>query len=370
MDKINNNQNWLNTSEDRFHALVDLAPDAIFVVNRNGEIEYLNNQASDLFGYTFSELVGQKIELIIPENFSDHHLLREKYFNSPVVRTMGIGLELFGVAKNGRLIPVGISLSPFHTNDGIMVIATVRDITFRKQAEEEIKKLNSELLSLDHAKTIFLQIISHELRTPLHGIISFTNLIRKKIDSPELLLYVDYLHKLSERLENFTNNALNITKLRLKEYEFKYETTYINAVIESIIERNEDMINEKGLSFHILGAKDISIVVDRELFSICIHNIVINALKYSPIRGVITIESNISDTHVEVDISDQGEGFSKESLERQFKLFASEDQHFDENIGLGLALSKMIMDSFSGEIKIGNNISGGAHVQLSIPITK
>lgn len=367
MDNINNNQNWLNTSEDRFHALVDLAPDAIFVVNRNGKIEYSNNQASELFGYSFSELVGQKIELIIPEDFSNHHLLREKYFNSPVVRTMGIGLELSGVAKNGRLIPVGISLSPFHTNEGLMVIATVRDITFRKQAEQEIKKLNSELVSLDHAKTIFLQIISHELRTPLHGIIGFTNLIREKIDSPELLLYVEYLHKLSERLENFTNNALNITKLRLKEYEFKYETTYINSVIESIIERNEDMIKEKVLSFNIRCAEDISIFFDRELFSICIHNIVINAIKYNPTGGVITIESNISDTHVDIDISDQGEGFSKESLERQFKLFASEDQHFDENIGLGLALCKMILDCFSGEIKLGNNINGGARVHLSLP---
>lgn len=367
MDNINLDRNINNSSEDNFHALVDHAPDAIFVVNKNGVIEYANNQATEVFGYSFSELVGQQIELLIPENFSTHHLLRQQYFNSPSVRTMGIGLELSGITKDRRVLPVGISLSPFVNGVGLKVIATVRDISFRKQAENEIKKLNSELLSLDHAKTMFLQIISHELRTPLHGIISFTNMIKEKIDSPELLSYFEYLTKLSERLENFTDNALNITKLRLNEYEFLYEKIPLQFLINTLIKKNNDLINEKGLTINTKIDESISLFVDKELISICFYNICNNAIKFSPIGGEITIIGKKLDSDIEIAFIDTGSGFSDESLERQFKLFATENQHFDENIGLGLALCKMILDSFSGQIVLSNIVNGGAHVQLYFP---
>ncbi|HYL85163.1 MAG TPA: PAS domain S-box protein [Candidatus Angelobacter sp.] len=128
-------------AQQRILTLLDSAPDAMVVVNENGRIVLVNTQTEQLFGYRRSELLGQLVEVLVPERFwAEHRKHRGKYMDHVQVRPMGAGLELFGIRKDGTEFPVEISLSPHRTEEGVLVSSTIRDVTERKRVDEALRQ--------------------------------------------------------------------------------------------------------------------------------------------------------------------------------------------------------------------------------------
>ena len=178
-------------SNQEFSALFNNAAIGIVTINKNGEIVLANQFALNQFGYTEAELIGQKIEILIPRRFMTRHVHhRDNYHDSPHSRTMGIGMDLYGKKKDDTEFPVEVSLSPYKTEEGAFTISFISDISVRKEAENALLQLNAELeqkvkerteslrdalakeKDLNELKSRFVSMASHEFRTPLSTVLS------------------------------------------------------------------------------------------------------------------------------------------------------------------------------------------------------
>jgi diguanylate cyclase (GGDEF)-like protein/PAS domain S-box-containing protein len=153
-------------------AIFNYIPDAIVISDENGTIVYINSQAITLFGYSSEELVGQELEILVPQKLRNHHRqLRKEYSEYPVMRGMGRGLDLYGLNKAGREIPIDISLSPLKTDKGYLYLSMVRDVTEKKEAEERLNELVRHLEHLAH----------HDPLTKLPNRLNFLENLKRQI---------------------------------------------------------------------------------------------------------------------------------------------------------------------------------------------
>jgi PAS domain S-box-containing protein len=381
--------------EKRFRELLEAAPDAIMQVDADGRIILLNRVTETMFGYEREELLGKPVEVLIPPHLHPAHTgHRARYREHPTTRTMGIGLALEAIRKDGSRFPVEISLSPSDAEEGFRVTAIIRDISERKVAEERLRAVqakythtlaeanqelelrNREIERANRLKSEFLASMSHELRTPLHTIIGFSELLGEEIQGPlneKQKRFVSHIHKDSLHLLALINDILDLSKIEADRLELRPEPfDFAGVVMESLVSVRA-LAELKALIIETALDVPVAIEADRLRVKQILVNLLSNAVKFTPEGGRVHVTANIEADMLAVSVTDTGVGIPKEEHESIFDKFHQvgvTTKGVREGTGLGLPITRRLVEQHGGTMNVESEPGRGSRFTFTIPLRK
>ena len=382
--------------EKRYRKLLEAAPDAILEVDRQGRIVLVNLQAERLFGYTRAELLGNRIEFLLPDRFRGRHPgHRDTFFEHPIMRPMGTGLELCARRADGSEFAVDVTLSPYDSDGAGRVICVVRDVTERKHAEEQIQTLNqhleqrtAELIAtnkelelrnreverVNRLKDAFLASMSHELRTPLNSIIGFSDLLAEQGAAnfnPKQKRFLGHIQQGSRHLLELINDILDLSKIEAGHLELKYEDFEISPAVAEVVATVRPIATAKNIDFASGVAGDLFLYADRLRFKQVLYNLLSNAIKFTPAGGQVSIESSDEQGTLRFCVADTGIGIPAEEQEAIFESFhqvGTTTKGVREGTGLGLAITKRLLEQHGGSIWVESELGKGSRFFFTLPL--
>jgi PAS domain S-box-containing protein len=391
------------------------ASESVVVVDETGFILLINPATERLFGYSKSELIGKKVEHLLPENKRQQHQQnREKYHENPHTRKMGIGLDLLARKKNGDEFPVEISLSPFKNQEKKFVIAFIIDITLRKKSEQEIlihqqrlerlakelkaanEKLETKVLDrtkilqealteieksraeletalekereLNELKSRFLSMASHEFRTPLTTILSSASLIPEYGETNQQEKRVRHVQRIQAAVSNLNDILSDFLSLSKIE-EGKIVVDYRPFNLQQLgLELCNDLTGMLKTGQHIIPAHNGNELVnlDPKLIRNIILNLLSNAVKFSDEHKEIFFNTTVTDNTICLVVKDAGIGISKEDQEHLFeRFFRGHNATNIQGTGLGLNIVSRYVELMNGYIEVKSELGKGTTFTVS-----
>ena len=363
--------------ESQYRDLLESTPDAIIMANQTGRIVLANSQAERLFGYERGEMLGTLVELLLPGRYRGSHVgHRSAYFGQPRTRSMGAGLELYGLRKDGSEFPVEISLSPLKTDGGTLVMSAIRDITSRKAIEHSLQEKNVELERANEAKDRFLASMSHELRTPLNGIIGFAEFLSDGKPGPLNDKQKEYLGDIlnsGRHLLHLINDMLDLVKIQAGRVDLALERFSIRDAIREVCTGVHPLAVSKAIELTVNIDDGIGFVtLDEQRFKQILYNLLSNALKFTDEGGHVSMDvTPAGKDRFHMVVSDDGIGIRAEDISRLFTEFEQLETGTARRFGgtgLGLALTRKLVELHGGAIDVESEFGKGSRFGVILPM--
>jgi PAS domain S-box-containing protein len=360
----------LAASEKRFRLIIEAMPNAIVVVDKKGTITLVNAQTETLFGYDRGELVGQPVEILVPEKIRPHHLdYQASFMDNPETRPMGEGRDLYGRHKNGHEVPVEIGLSSMENEEGIFILSVITNITERKRIEEQLKQQTDELARSNAELERFAYVASHDLQEPLRMVSSYLQLLERRykdrLDS-DAHEFIGFAVDGATRMKALINDLLAYSRVGSRGKTYK--PTACEAVLERVLLNLEVAIAESEAAvthdpLPVVRGDEIQL---QQLF----QNLISNALKFrSEAPPHICIKVQPVDGQWLFSVQDNGIGFEQQFADRIFVIFQrlhSREEY--SGTGIGLAICKKIVERHGGRIWAESEPGQGSTFYFTLPM--
>jgi PAS domain S-box-containing protein len=347
------------------------APDATIIVNEEGIIQYASEQTSKLLGYSQQELLGANVDTLVPAGMRDRHEKQRASFKArPKSRMMGDGDPLFAHSKDGRDIPVEVSLSPIQTAEGLLISASLRDITDRIEAEQGIREARDQAEAATLAKSRFLAAASHDLRQPLQSLSLYLSAMTNLTDDPKALAIAEKMETSLTAMGGLLNTLLDISQLESGSITPEKRTFSAQSLLNTVVADYAPIAAEKGLSLDCETSSH-NIYTDLALLTRILENFVSNAIRYTD-EGGVSVTCEKVGANLVFSVSDSGVGISLDAQDKVFdEYYQLGNAHREQGkgLGLGLAVVKHISTLLGHEVSVESVEGKGSKFSVSVPIS-
>jgi len=352
--------------------LLSAAPDAIIVIDASGCIAHANRQVCALFGYAPEELVGEPVELLMPERFREQHpAQRQAYARNMRFRPMGVGLQLFGRRQDGTEFPVEISLSPIENDQGqpVLVAAAIRDVTDRKRVEAELVAARESADRANQAKSRFLATASHDLRQPLQTLALLNGTVRRMVRNPAAAEVLAQQEEAIGAMSRLLNALLDISKLESGTVKPDPSDFAVNALFEELRREFASLADSKGLKLQVMSCED-SVHSDPSLVGQILRNLVSNAIKYTREGWVALRCLHEQAGLVRIEVLDTGIGIPADQLRYIYDEFfqvGGPANRAREGYGLGLSIVHRLAALLEIKLDVRSEVGKGTVFAFTLP---
>jgi PAS domain S-box-containing protein len=347
----------LSESEARLRTLLEHAPDAILSVDRTGTIVMANAMTERMFGHAREDLVGQSIEVLVPERYCAEHVNRRaEYVARPRTRPMGLGVELIGRRRDGSEFPVEISLSPIGAGDDLTVMCVVRDVTERKAAERRASTMLRALATIGESATI----LAHEIKNPLTAVNAALRALGSRLGLEDQAVLQDLVDRM-RRVEGMIRRTLSFAR----PLDLHRTTCRARDVVDLALADLRTLATGRADVARRVDPPDLAIDVDPQLMREVVGNLVANAAEAVDPGGHVAISvAAAHDGAVTITVEDDGPGVPDAMKGKPIQPFVTTKP---QGTGLGLSICRKIVEEHGGTLAIADRRPRGTVVTITLP---
>lgn len=360
--------------EEKTRLAVDAAASAMIMTDANGNIVLANTQSLEMFGYTTDELIGSAIDMLVPKaQRNKHSVYRMSFANSPSKRTMGRGRNLKGCRKDGSEFPLEIGLTPTDNHGEQLIMATIIDITERKETEAELQQKNQDLSRLNDELARFAYSASHDLKAPLSSIEGLLTCIEVDLEDGDLLAVREntkQAQKMTTQLKSLIEDILGLTRAEYLEED--HSAVCLANVVDDVFTNAKSTMAHGDVELSSSVKPELTFETQLTRFRQIMENLIHNSVKYadtSKPQPHVRVDAVNTGDSLTLTVRDNGIGIPKNEQDSVFQLFKRFNNHTLPGSGLGLALVKQHTDQLGGVISFDSSEEGTTFT-IQLPQTR